>query len=305
MRQFPLASERTAQASCRELEPKSLDRIPLWHWFALLAFDTPAVTALWLALFAEVLHVPLEGPHYMVVFGAVWLFLIFNRSVRALWNGNSESGDPRIVFFNTERWPLLTLSPFVLISLVIIAATRMSWLEQAGLFLVGACAAVYLVCGLFYFQRTESLLPREIAHALFTTSLVALFVLVNGVFPPATVASLLVLLLVLLGLCFWVSSLLEWKAQIRSAKPLAPRLFQTDLKAAWISGAVALLALALTPVEVNHPIAPVLIAVAAAAANLFLLAQFGHLLNGLTARCLSRLFLLTPIIPLGLSWAGH
>ena len=270
-----------------------------------MALDTPAVTALWLALFAQVLYVPLEGPHYMVVFGAVWLFLIFNRSVRALWNEHNESGDPRIVFFNAERWPLLTLSPFVLISLIIIAATRMSWLEQAGLFFLGACAAVYLVCGLFYLQRSELLLPREIAHALFTTSLVALFVLVNGVFPPATVASLLVLLLVLLGLCFWVSSLLEWKARIRSVKPLSPRLFQTDLKAAWISGAVALLALALSSIEVNHTVAPILIAVAAAAANLFLLAQFGHLLNGITARCLSRLLILTPIIPLGLSWAGH
>ncbi len=269
-----------------------------------MALDTPAVIAVWLALFAHILHVPLHGPHYMVVFGSMWLFLILNRSVRAVWNANLESGDPRIGFFNAERWPLLTICPFVLISLVIITATRMTWLEQTGLFMLGSLAAIYLVCGLFYFRHIEILAPREIAHALFGTGLISLFVLVNGVFAPAMVASLLVLLLVLLTLGFWTSSVLEWNARLKARKPFAPRLFQRNLKSAWISAGVALLALALAPMPVNADFAPILIAVAAAAVNLFLLAQFGHLVDGLSARCLSRILLLTPVVPLALIWSG-
>jgi hypothetical protein len=269
-----------------------------------MALDTPAVIALWLALFASVLHVPLQGPHYIVVFGSMWLFLILSRSVRAVWNSETESGDPRIVFFNAERWPLLTICPFVLISLVIITATRMSWLEQTGLFILGSLAAVYLVSGLFYFRQTEILAPREIAHSLLGTGLISLFVLVNGIFAPAMVASLLVLLLVLLTLGFWTSSVLEWNTRIKSKKPFAPRLFQRDVKAAWISSGVALLALALAPMPVNADFAPILIAVAAAAVNLFLLAHFGHLVDGLSARCLSRILLLTPVVPLALIWSG-
>ena len=77
------------------MESKSLEKIPLWHWFALMALDTPAVIALWLALFASVLHVPLQGPHYIVVFGSMWLFLILSRSVRAVWNSETESGEDK------------------------------------------------------------------------------------------------------------------------------------------------------------------------------------------------------------------
>lgn len=262
------------------------------------------MTILWLGLFAQVLYVPLAAPHYMVTAGACWLFLALSRSIRTARNSASDTNDPRTRFFRAERWPLLTITPFVLLSIVIMAVNRLRWLEQTGLFVLAALALLYLVCSAFYFRETERLFPREIVSALLSGSLIALFVLANGIFPPQMVGSLLVLLVVLFVLCFWTSSILEWRDRVKESKPFSLHLLRTELKVAWISAFVALLALGLAPLDVNAPFAAIFVAIAAAAANLALLARYGELISGIHARCLSRLMLFTPLIPLALAWAG-
>jgi len=286
------------------LEKTSLTNFPLWHWPALLALDTPGVTVLWLALFAQALYVPLEAPHFLITAGGGWLFLALSRSIRAAQDTARDLNDPRVHFFRAERWPLLTVTPFVLLSVVIIAANRLRWLEQMGLLPLAGFAAMYLVSCAFYHRRTEELLPREIAYSLFAGGIVSVFLLANGIFPPVHVTTLLVLLVVLLILAFWTSSDFEWRDRAKHAKPFVLRVPRLELSAIRVNGFVALLAIALAPLSANAPFAPVFIAIAAAAANLCLLAYFGDVLSGISARCVSRLMLLTPLVPLGFAWSG-
>ncbi len=267
--------------------------------------DTPAITVLWLALFAHVLYVPLEAPHYLIMAGSTWLFVALSRSIRTSQNTTPELGDPRVHFFRAERWPLLTVSPFVLASVVIIAVNRLRWTEQMGLYFLAGAGAVYLVCSAFYHRETDSILPREIAYSLFAGGLASLFLLANGIFPPSFVSGIIVLLVVLLILAFWTSSTLEWATRIKDRKPFPLRIPLVELKVTWLNGFVALLAIALAPLAINVPLAPIFIAIAAAATNLCLLAWFGRVISGISARSASRLMLLTPLVPLGLAWSGY
>ncbi len=286
------------------LEKKSAQKIPLWQWPALLALDTPAITVLWLALFACALYAPLEAPHFLITAGATWLFLAISRSIRAAQDSAADLNDPRIQFFRAERWPLLTVAPFVFLSILIMAVYRLRWLELAGLSALGSLALIYLLCSGFYHRAVEHVLPREIAFSLFAGGTAAVFLLGNGIFPPLHVATLLVLLVVLLILALWTSSTFEWQTRAKAIKPFSLRVPHLELKATWVNGFVALLAIGLAPLGVNAPFSPVYIAIAAAATNLSLLAWFGDALSGISARCLSRLMLLTPIVPLGFAWVG-
>ncbi len=283
---------------------KTSQRISFWHWPALLALDTAAVTVLWLALLGEVLYVPLEAPHFLITAGSAWLFLALSRSIRAALETAPDLDDPRVRFFRAERWPLLTIAPFVLFSVLIMAVYRLRWVELTGLFGLGSLAILYLVCSAFYHRETERVLPREIAYSLFAGGIFSVFLLANGIFPPREVLPLLVLLVVLFILTFWTSSDFEWRGRAKESKPFLLRLPRLDLRATWVNGFLAILALSLTPVSVNAPFVPILIAIAAAAVNLFLLARFGDALSVLSARCASRLVLLTPIVPLGLAWTS-
>ncbi len=280
-----------------------------WQWPTILSLDAPLVSVLWQDALAHVAGISLRPSHRVVLAATVWLAYAADRWIEG-WRL-----DPRAIrtqrheFYQRWRWPVAAAWTAVAVADVVLAFTRLSWMEIGAGVLVIVPVLVYLLSHQLVHRHSRWRAPKELCVAALLTSGVCVFLVeTTHLADLASAASLFALL------CFANCALISvWERDVdlsHGQTSLAIDLGVSRRGArehGWAIAQLPLLVAVLSIAAFVSDTGPLRTIAACAFVSALLLAAIDRLerrAGWRAARVLADVALLTPIVPAVLWWAS-
>ncbi|MDE3084869.1 MAG: hypothetical protein KGJ37_06605 [Verrucomicrobiota bacterium] len=273
-----------------------------WQWPTVLSLDAPAVAVLWQWLLARTARATLAWHHVFILGAAVWLVYAADRWIEGWRLAPAQVLTQRHWFYLRWRWPIFLGWLGVAAADLTAVFLRLDSREITAGFILLAPVLVYLLSHQLVHRDHPWRAPKELCVALLFTAGVLCFPLVRE---PRAFRRLVVPAMLFGALCLANCALISlWETEVDHTHGQTSLALQYPHSHRLVRALPWLLAILAAGFAAGESGAVRIVSLCAAASGLFLGAvDLAHTRCGRQlARVLADVALMTPLIPLLLSW---